>query len=97
MEDAVADPRFLVAQLGGLLILFGLVWIVVTEVAERKTTRTELTTTDWPDVVRYVLTRVPAKHFVAVLLIVLGAAVAVGAVWTAPAPSTDAKASPSPG
>ena len=97
MEDAATDPRLVVAWLGVLLVVFGLIWIVWTEWRKRKQTLAELSDdVTWPHVVLYIFKRVPAEHFVAFLLIVLGAAVAVGAVWNAPAAGGAATASPTP-
>jgi hypothetical protein len=89
------DPRLAAVLLGGLLIVSGLVWIGLVELGKAKIEPLTKTNGDWTVVAIWILTHVPPEYFVAFLLIVLGAATAVGAVWTAPAfsPSTAASSS----
>jgi hypothetical protein len=89
------DPRLAAVLLGGLLIVSGLVWIGLVELGKAEIGALDQTNANWTKVAIWILQHVPPEYFVAFLLIVLGAATAVGAVWTAPAftPSTVASSS----
>jgi hypothetical protein len=90
------DPRLTVVWLGGLLIVAGLFWIGWIEVSKRITKTADEPAPNWPAVVMYLLQHLAPEYLVPLTLIVIGGAMAVGAVWTAPAIGGAATASPTP-
>ena len=91
------DPRLVVVWLGGILIGVGLIWIVWIQVSRMITTTTDAPAPNWPAVVMYLLQHLAPEYLVPLTLIAIGAAVAVGGVWTAPAAAGGAAAaSPTP-
>ena len=80
------DPRLAVVLLGGLLIVAGLFWIGWLEVSKQIFKTADSKATNWQDVVMYLLQHLAPEYLVPLTLIVIGAAMAVGGVWTAAAP-----------
>jgi hypothetical protein len=98
-ESFNKDPRLLVATLGGILIGVGLIWVVAIEIAKRFNSADLKVNSGatWPDVVLYICKVLPPDELVPVMFIAIGAALAFGAVWNAPAAAGGAAAaSPSP-
>jgi hypothetical protein len=91
------DPRLAVVLLGGLLIVSGLVWIGWIEVSKRIAETKDVPAPNWQAVVMYLLQHLAPEYLVPLTLIAIGAAMAVGGVWTAPAAAGGAAtASPTP-